>query len=509
MTSRQGTSIQGWAAAAVLALLWGVGPALPALFGGDLIGHPYTDLYPSVWGLWEFARSQPDLHIHTELLGFPDGLGYYYSSPIKGWVAAGLMPLVGLTATWNLLTVLARVATVVCAFGAARAWGLSAPGALTVAGAWGCAPFFHGYAVEGIVEGTDGWTLALWAWAAGHRRPLAAAFALGLTILSSWYLGAVGCLLALLSVLRDRRMLLSLGGGLLLAAPAIGLFLFAFPASPPLPDDIRAAMGATLRVPAPGIRDGLQPFAINAYIGWLLAGTAAVALWNKADRPLIALAAVPAVLSLGIGPWYQLPVLEMLRFPYRWHAATLALLALAAGRVADRRRWWWLGPLIALEGLLLSPVEPLLPGADPTVPAIYQRVDGPLVEAPGPVTVPPGEVNHSRPRARYLLYFQTMHGQPSPWVLDFNGLGDAQQAPHLSGLRGFDRLEDAGETWETATVDIQALHDAGIEWMMIQHSQSHTLGSKRARRLRALLEDAGATVEQEDDQRWLIRLPLR
>ena len=50
---------------------------------------------------------------------------------------------------------------------------------LMAARAWGLAParhhcsaiyivlFFHGYAVEGIVEGTDGWTLALWAWALG------------------------------------------------------------------------------------------------------------------------------------------------------------------------------------------------------------------------------------------------------------------------------------------------------------------------------------------------------
>ena len=83
----------------LLALAWAVGPAVPLLIEGQLIGHGHTDLYPSVWGLWAFAGDQPGLPNRTDLLGFPEGMGYYYSSPIKGWLATGLIPLLGLPAT--------------------------------------------------------------------------------------------------------------------------------------------------------------------------------------------------------------------------------------------------------------------------------------------------------------------------------------------------------------------------------------------------------------------------
>jgi len=500
------TPLRGWGLAAALALAWGIGPALPALLRGELIGQPYTDLYPAVWGLWELARQQPGLPTHTEMLGHPSGIGYYYAAPLKGILAGGLLPLLGLPATWNLLTLAARVATPLCAFGAGRAWGLGTTGALTVAAAWGCAPLFHGYAVEGIVEGTDGWTLALWAWAAGHRRHGLSAIGLALSILSSWYLGAAGCLLALLSALRDRRALLGLVGGLALAAPGIFLFLGAFPSAEPLPDAIRQMMGAPLRVPSPGLSAGLNPFAITAYLGWAL-GAAAVLAAARGEHRLVALALIPAILSLGTGPWYDLPVLEMLRFPYRWHLATLALLGLAVGRLADGRGWWWLPLVVVAEGLLLSPVEPILPGAPADVPAIYARVDGPLLEVPGPVVRPPGVVNGSRPRARYLLYAQTRHGQPSPWAPDFNGLGAAESTPHLDPFRAYDRLEVA-EDWEAqaglTAADLAALRSRGIGLVMIQ---TRELGSKRARALRAALRSLGAAEIADDGDRLLLRLP--
>ena len=95
------------------------------LLAGDLLGHGHTDLYPSVWGLWAFAEAQPGLPNRTELLGFPQGMGYYYSSPIKGWLAALLLPIFSLPATWNLLVIAARIATVMTGYGAARAWGVT------------------------------------------------------------------------------------------------------------------------------------------------------------------------------------------------------------------------------------------------------------------------------------------------------------------------------------------------------------------------------------------------
>ncbi len=494
---------------ALLALLWGLGLALPALSRGELLGHGATDLYPSVWGLWAFAQAQPGLPAHTPLLGFPEGMGFYYSAPIKGWLATPLLPLLGLTATWNLLTVAARVATVMAAWLAGRAWGLGRSGALVAAAAFGCAPFFHGYAVEGIAEGTDGWTLALLVWALGRRRHLLGAGLLALTLLSSWYLGAVGCLLSLMAGLRDRRALLSLVGGIALVSPALSRFAEAFPAGQPLPDDIRAAMGAPLRLPRPGLLPGLNPFALNAYLGFLLGLSALVAAWQaRRSRWLLLLALVPALLSLGEGPWYDLPPFSALRFPYRWHAATLALLALAVGQLADRKGWPLLGPLIALEGLLLSPVEPLIPGADPRIPALYAAVQGPLLELPGPVALPPGQINPARLRSRYLLYFQTGHGGASPWVPDFNGVGAEGDHSLVAPFRGWDRLEVAAHGLDPepalTAAHLDALRAAGIHQILLQERE---LGDGPARRLAAALVALGAEERGREAGRRLLRLP--
>ena len=126
----------------MLAIAWGLGPAIPALSRGELLGQPYTDLYPSVWGMWWFANQQPGFPLHCELLAAPDGMPFYYSSPIHGFLAAFFLPILGLAATWNLLVVAARVATVVCAFFAGRSWGLGEAGALTAAAVYGCTPIW-------------------------------------------------------------------------------------------------------------------------------------------------------------------------------------------------------------------------------------------------------------------------------------------------------------------------------------------------------------------------------
>ncbi|MDG1481444.1 MAG: hypothetical protein P8R54_17750 [Myxococcota bacterium] len=477
----------GWLAAVALAALWGLGPALPAVLEGGLIGQPFTDLYPAVWGMWSWPSG-------GDWLGWPDGIDFYYASPLKAALAWPIKELVGLTMTWNSLCVLARMATVLCAFGAARAWGFSSIGALTAAAAYGCSPFFQGYAVEGITEGVDGWALALWAWAAGARRPLLAAVGLALAVLSSWYLGAAACLLAVLAGLRDRRHLLALLG-LLPIAPALWSFLGAQGTGAPLAPEIRAAMGASLQIPTPGITEGLNPFAINAYIGLSL-GLAA--LLSRSRYLLAALA--PMILSLGIGPLYELPLLEAMRFPYRWHAATLALLAAAAATTADARGWRWLAPLIVVEGLLLSPIEPVLPSAPAAVPAIYAAVDGPIVEIPGPVSRPPGEINRSRPRSRYVLYYQTAHRQPSPWRPDLNGLGETEQAEWLYPLRTWDPVEGLGEPAALTPAVIAALRDAGVHLVMIHRRE---LGS-RGPELVAALEAVGAVRVGEDGERWLL-----
>jgi hypothetical protein len=466
----------------LLAVTWAVGPALGPLLNGQLLGHGLTDLYPSVWGLWAFAEAQPGLPSTTHWLGFPDGMGYAYSSPIKGWIATPLLPVLGLKATWNLLLVAARGATVLCAFGAARAWGLTRSGALVAAAVYGCSPFFHGYAVEGIVEGTDGWTLALWLWAIGRGRYRLAAIPFALTIVSSWYLGMAACLLAAMALVRDRRVAWS-GLGLVLASPALIQFFSAFSGGTPLDDTVRAMMGATLTLPRPGVAAGLNPFAINTYVGFT------VTVLAVASRTRWVLAAmIPACLSLGIGPIYELPVAEMVRFPYRWHAATLILLAPAAAVTASRLSWGaWLAPLIVIEGLLLSPVEPLIPGADARVPEHVQHIKGPVLDLPGPIAMPPGKVNRSRGRARYLMYHQTMHGQPSPWVPDFNSVG-VKPSAHAELMAPFIALDKLSGADMPDRLPFAQIASTGVSVVVLHHRE---LGRERTRFARAALEAQG------------------
>ncbi len=412
----------------LLALAWGLLPALPALLTGELIGSPWTDLYPSVWGMWWFASQQPGLPEHCQQLAAPEGMPFYYSSPLHGWFATPLIPLLGVPATWNLGVLTARIATVLCAFGAARAWGLERSGALVAAAIYGCAPFFHGYAVEGIVEGLDGWSLALFLWAHARRRTGWAMLAFGVTVISSWYLGAVACLIA---VFLGRRGWLAMLGGLCLASPFMASFLGSFSEREALDPAVRRAMGTDIFPSIPGLLSD-NPFAKTSWLGLL---APALAIWGRRWR-LGLLLVLFWVLSLGLLP-------SPLRFAYRLHAGALVVLALMAGQVAQRwRHGGWLALAVVAEGLLLSPVEPLLPSAPSRAEAVYASLpEGPVLDIPGPLAMPPGVLNPSRPRARWFLYQQVFHGQASAWAPDFNAVGVSSE-DGLDSVRALDPALD-------------------------------------------------------------------
>ena len=455
-----------------MALIWGLGPALPALLEGQLIGQPYTDLYPSVWGMWAFSQSSASLPEYTQQLAAPDGMSFYYSSPLHGWFAAPFLSWLGVPATWNLGVVSARVATVLCAFGAARAWGLKPAGALVAAAAFGCSPFFQGYAVEGIVEGLDGWTLALFLWATRAKRDGLAVLAFGLCLLSSWYLGAVACLMA--AMLGPRAWAQAIGG-LIIALPGLAAFVSFTPDLTPLAPEIRAMMGTELGLWTPGIAEGLNPFAKTSWVGFVLP---ICAIFAVRDRPRWALAGLGFwVLSFGVGPWFSVPPFTAIRFPYRFHAGTLLALGALAGLAAQRWRFGaWLAPVIVLEGLLLSPIEPLLPGSPGALDPAYGGLTGQvLLDVPGPMAVPPGEINRSRSRARWFLYQQVGHGMGTPWAPDFNNVGVATQ-DGLNSLRALDPL--SGQALPTA-LDIPQ----SVDWIVLHPEELHGRGADAERLL--------------------------
>ncbi len=493
-------SARGTVFAWLLALAWGVLPAAPAIANGQLIGHGYTDLYMQVWGMWFLGDHWPLVPTHTTLFGFPDGMPIYAQSVWKGWVSGLLLPLLGVVGSYDLLTIVSRVLTVGVAFHAARAWGLRDGGATVAAAVFGASPYFQGYSVEGIGECMDGWPLALWAWAVARERTLASMVALACAVATSFYLGAAVCLLAVLAFPLRRKAPLSLLG-VVLALPAILAFVHTLVGGTgaPLPSDVRAEMGAHLAFREPGSFSSLHTSANTTWVGLI-----ALVLAAMSRSRLVWMALVPFALSFGGTPVYALPVFSMIRFPYRWHAATLAILGLAAGRGADRFGWR-AGVVLALtivaEGLALSPIEPILPGTDGTIPAIYGQATGPLLETPGPLVLPPGVENPSRPRLRYLAYFQTGHRQPSPWLLDLNGLMPG-------GPAALDFLQAWDPSSPTKPPDVPAdlvarLRALGIADVMVQERE---LGKERARSLVDGLRAQGAVAIASDGERTLLRL---
>lgn len=487
----------GWIAAFSVALLWGLGPAIFAIINGDLIGQPFTDLYPSVWGMEWFASQQPGFPLKTDILGCPEGMGFYYSSPIHGFLAAPLRLFFSLTATWNILIVSARIASVLLSFAWLKAEGLKPVGALAGSIVFACAAMFHGYAVEGIVEGVDSWTFALWAMLAAKRKMYPAAFAFFLVIFSSWYLGMAAFLVALVRAREHRIILISAIAGSLMAIPFWYLFINAFPDASPLPYEIRALMGTTIEIPRPGILEGLNPFAKSSYIGWI---ATIVFLFGFRRKPFIAAGAVICwILSLGVGPWYDLPVFEMVRFPYRLVAATLALGAVVIGNtISELKYGWCLVPLILFESFFLSSVEPILPGASSEIPALYEQVTNePMLDVPGPVSMVPGKINKSRPRSRYLLYFRTNTAACSPWKPDFNGVADSSEPEWLTTFRTFDPLEIL-ET--NVKPDLCGAYKAGVRQLLIHERE---VGENQATRLEAALSKSSAVLAASDQERKL------
>ena len=486
----------GWPLALAFALGWAILPLMPALASGNIPGQPYTDLYPSIWGLDVFCGGLPGFTTHTARLGAPEGIGFYYSSPLHGVAGWPVWAIFGPVAAYVTTLVFARAATVLCAFGLLRALNLSPIAALGGSLCFGASPFFHGYAVEGIVEGTDGWALALWAWMVvrNHRAGAIAGFAL--TILSSWYLGMVACLLALVLALRYPAARWSLVG-LVLTAPALWAFSQAFGGNMPLDPAIRVAMSAPLDLPRPGLSPGLNPFAITTFIG---VAAAALALPSAKRQPVWAAGAVLcAVLSTGRGPWWDLPILELVRFPYRWHAGTLLCLAPLVAETAERMGRPLLAVLPFIEGLLLSPIEPIVPSAPRELPTIYQKITATrLLEVPGPVAMAPGTPNASRARARWLLYAQVAHGAASPWTLDFNGISRDRDAPWLGTFASWDPLVRAARQ----PPDVAAARAAGVQEVLVHGDELE----QNARAFETALTGAGAVEIAREGHLALYRL---
>lgn len=490
----------------LVSMLWAIGPLLPALWAGQIPGSAATDLYPSVWGLNWFIEHQPGFPTWCTEVAAPKGMPFYYSSPIHGWVGwpiAALAKAAGQnSAVWAYVgtLVLARAATVAVAWGALIALNTDFWPAVGGALLYGASPYFHGYAVEGIIEGTDGWTLPLWVACVARERRAASAAALWLCILSSWYLGMVAVAGAAFWSVRSTTARYSLFG-LVAAVPLLLAFGAMATGARPLDDAVRIAMGLQSWLQTPGWAQN-NPFAITTWIG---VTAPMIALFAARKNPYWVVGILMALLlSTGWGPWYSLPVLRSVRFPYRWHAGTLFLLAVLVARATSQggglSRFRWLALLPWLEGYLLSPIEPVLPGAAAKVSRIYEQVRGPLLlDLPGVVALPPGMVNPSRPRARYLMYAQLFHPADSPWVPDFNSVAKADRPAWLDSFAAWEPILDN----EGAPLDIEGARRAGVTQILVHEKELRG----EAPLLLAALQNEGCTIEDQRDSMVLLAMP--
>ena len=220
-------------------------------------------------------------------------------------------------------------------------------------------------------------------------------------------------------------------------------------------------MGFRWQIPLPHFLTDVTPFAITTYIGWI----PLLLLAHLRKRTSLWIL-VPLGLSQGWPFLYELPILELLRFPYRWHLATLVLIGLILGQSNVVQKIPWLPYALLLENLALSPIPLLLPTSPSQFPAYTTLIDGPVLELPGPLSRPPGQINLSRPRNKYILYHQIQHRQPSAWTLDFNGL--QSQSSCFAETRVVDPHSSPEEQTETGSTSCWEQ----VKWVVIHNSRS-------------------------------------
>ena len=440
-----------------LAFLWALLPLLPAFCSNSIAGSPYTDLYPSVWSLWAVGDWLAS-GFQLSILNHPEGQSWYPSALLVGLIAQPLYWLLSPAWVYNLLLFSSRWLGAISFYLAGYAYSKNENASTFFMVLVACSPFVHGFSVEGIIEGTQLWALGFWLWAIASKRYKLGILFFFLSILSNWYFGAVGCLLCFLLGLHNRKIWLSFLG-LLPASPFIFLFLSSLSSSAQISPEIIQMMGFQFQFPVPNITSKPNPFAISTYLGWL----PFILLFTSRNRNSFWII-FPFFLSLGLPILYQLPVFSSVRFPYRWHLGTLIIL----GWVLFAHPWVqkksWLALLLLLEYLLLSPIDAILPKATAQFPEYLAQIDSPVLDIPGPLSRPAGQINPSRPRMKYLLYYQTKHQQPIGWGLDFNGLQE------MNDCFSETRIIDPSATQEEKILSGIQNCWKDIRWVVIHHN---------------------------------------
>ena len=394
---------------------------------GDIAGSPYTDLYPSVWSLW--ATESWWGTWKNVWFNYPTGQTWSPNTLIWGTLVIPLKPYVSIGILYNFSLLANRLLTCLSFYMAGCSWNKKHGTGLLWMIVLGMNPMLHGFAVEGIIEGTQLWPIGFWFWA--YRNNLRSWNILFgcLTIVSNWYWSVVWMLTLWIlrpSDLKYWRWMLT---SILFCSPWILHFYFIQDDSLSLSPEMYRAMGFQFDIPNPNYMTPSNPFAQSNYIGWVLSFATLYVLRHSKDmivkRPSsfdgMVFLTYGAILCVGFSWMQYVPVIGSMRFPYRMYILVLMGIAILLSDLHSRHQSS-LAYLVLIEFILLSPIDVVIPTSPAEYPEYVSTIDGPILELPGLLTRAPGEIDPSRPRMKRIMYYQTHHSQPSAWALSFNGL---------------------------------------------------------------------------------------
>lgn len=177
--------------------------------GATVIGHPESDVWKHLWGVWWMSEElqRGIFPTWTDLQHFPAGGKLYIIDPLNAMTASFFKPLVGLVQAYNFTLALQLFAASFSAWLLARWLTKSNSAALVAGAAYGFCPFMLTSGISsGIAETSNlAWlplaALGLLLGFDGHHKVLAVvlgAVGLALSAFGSWYYGMAAMLFGIM-----------------------------------------------------------------------------------------------------------------------------------------------------------------------------------------------------------------------------------------------------------------------------------------------------------------------
>lgn len=452
------------AAAAVLAVLSGVGP-------DQVVGGGQGDFASIAWGLWRAAEALPGLpSVQTDLIFAPRGASLVLADLPEALLLAPLTALLGPVFSFNFLQLAHPALAIAAMFLLLRSEGRSTEAAAAGGAMFGLSPVLLTGLHNGNPDVTPLFLLPLVVLAVRQvptsaRSALLAGVLIGLTPWFNPYVGVMAAVTAAVMAPRERpaRLLLAATIALLLAAAFAAVVLSSFSASDAM---VHKPGGPAAAVP-PGVAHlsgfvlpQLEPQADGWSLhGWYLGITGLIASFfsgSGARRRGLLLIGAGLILSLGPilqvdtltalepGGWRialpgalleELPGLSSLKIRYRFAALITLGLAPLAARGIDRlpKGRGMIAGLVAIELLLLG--APLLEsGPRPSEAVCELLADQPAAPV---ISLPSG-------REEVHLLLQTCHGFPIAQGINQPYPRPLRQSVQGKGARTFDALASHG-----------------------------------------------------------------